>query len=151
MILRKCRGSLAKCPGRMGTRGSDLLDHDPAAQIRSNLPLRPRPLDLDPTDLICSHRFGLDLFLKRPPVSSYSTRGPQPFKNNYRLGLFYSLKPLIFPNFEPAVQVCRFCELDPGINVYLCLGPRFLQKTPLELNFSRRKALNLVFSLENAF
>ena len=59
------------------------------ATIRSNLPLRPRPLDLDPTDLICSHRFGLDLFLKRPLVSSYSTRGPQPFKNNYRLGLFF--------------------------------------------------------------
>ena len=63
----------------VGSRSSDLAwTHE----IRSNLPLRPRPLDLDPTDLICPYRFGLAYLLKSPPGSEYSTRSPPPLKNN---------------------------------------------------------------------
>ena len=70
----------------------------------------PQPPDRDPTDQIRAYPFSRALLHKSPYLSSYSTRGPQPFKNNYRLGMFYSLKPLIFPNFEPAVQSVVFAS-----------------------------------------
>ena len=67
-------------------------------------------------DQICPYRFALAYLLKSPQTITESTRGPQPFKNNYRLGLFYSLKPLSFPKLVPAIQHLFFYELDPGVN-----------------------------------
>ena len=78
--------------------------------------LRSEPLDLDPTALIRAYRFGLEVLLKSPCPFSDSTRSPELFKNNYRLGLFYSLKPLSVPKLVPAVQCLFFYELDPGVN-----------------------------------
>ena len=66
----------------------------------------------------------LDFLLKRPWGLSDLTRGPAPFKNIYAEVLFYSLKPLIFLNIEPAVQVSSFCELALRFSVYLHFSPR---------------------------
>ena len=63
-------------------------------EIRSNLPLRPRPLDLDPTDLIGPYRFGLAYFLKSPRLSTDLTRGPNQCESNLILFLkLYTLAP----------------------------------------------------------
>ena len=67
------------------------------------------------------------------------------------MALFYSLKPLSFLVFEPAVQALCFCTLALRSNVYLRLGPQFLQKTPWNLVFLADKSLELVFSLEYTF
>ena len=71
------------------------------------------------------YRFGLDFLLKSPWLFPDSTRGPELFKNNYAEVLFLAFDPLSFFNFKPAVQPWFFYELDPGVNVYLRLGPRF--------------------------
>ena len=60
-------------------------------------------------------------------------------------------RTLSFSLLEPAVQLWFFYELDPGVNVYLRLGPRFLQKTPWNLVFIANKPLELVFGLDYAF
>ena len=73
------------------------------------------------------------------------------FKNIYGLAQFLAVNPLSFLDFEPAVQVCCFCKLDPRVLVYLRLGPQFLQKTPWNLVFLTDKPLELVFSLDYAF
>ena len=57
------------------------------------------------------------VFLKRPPVLLKSTRSPILFKNNYAEVLFLSFWPLSFSLLEPAIQACRFCELDPRVMV----------------------------------
>ena len=63
-------------------------------EISSNLPLRPRPLDLDPTDLIGPYRFGLAYFLKSPRFSTVLTRGPNQCESNSILVLkLYILAP----------------------------------------------------------
>ena len=49
------------------------------------------------------------------------------------------------------VQALCFCTLALRFNGQLCLGPRFLQKTPWNLVFIADKPLELVFSLENVF
>ena len=78
--------------------------------------IRSEPLEQDPTAEIWRYRFALAVLLKSPWAFGKSTRGPQPFKNNYRFGLFYSLKPLSFPKLVPTVQRLFFYELDPGVN-----------------------------------
>ena len=71
-----------------------LPDPETAAQIRFSLPLRPRPLDLDPTDLIGPYRFGLAYFLKSPRLSTDLTRGPNQCESNSILVLkLYTLAP----------------------------------------------------------
>ena len=55
---------------------------DQHARLDLNLS-HPELLDLDPTVWIQAYLFGLALFLKRPSVSSYSTRSPLMFKNIY--------------------------------------------------------------------
>ena len=65
-------------------------------------------------DQIRGYRFGPPLLLKNPLGSEYSTRGPALVKNNYGLVLFLANRPLSFLNFEPAVLLLFFYELDPG-------------------------------------
>ena len=93
----------------------------------------------------------MDVLLKSPRAFAKSTRGPSLFKNNYSWTLISTNNPLSFFKIGPAVQVSSFCELDPGINVYLRLGHWFLRKTPWNLVFLAEKPLNVVFSLENVF
>ena len=94
----------------------------PSRQIRNRRPrldhpsFRSAPLDPDPAAHVYAYRFAAAILLKSPPGSEYSTRSPPPLKNNYRLGLFYSLKPLNFPKLVPAVQHLFFYELDPRVN-----------------------------------
>ena len=57
------------------------------------VPVRSNPPDLDPTDQIRRYRFGLDLFLKRPPVSSLSARGPVGSKEFTDRPCFYRFSP----------------------------------------------------------
>ena len=71
--------------------------------------LLPQPSDRDPTDQIRAYRFSLAYLLKSPRLLLKSTRNPVPFKTNSNQALFYSLKPLTFPDFVPAVQPVRFC------------------------------------------
>ena len=67
----------------------------------------------------------MDVLLKSPRAFAKSTRGPSLFKNNYSWTLILTNNPLSFFKIGPAVQVSSFCELDPGINVYLRFSPRF--------------------------
>ena len=115
------------------------------------IPIRSRPSDPDPTAEIQRQRFGLALFLKRPPTLPKSTCGPALVKSIYGLVLFLAHNPLSFFKIGPAVQVCSFCGLDPEALVYLRFSPWFLQKTPLNPVFLTNKPLELVFSLEYAF
>ena len=46
------------------------------------------------------------------------------------MALFYSLKPLSFPNLVPAVQTCLFRELDPELTFNYALVLGFAQKPP---------------------
>ena len=87
--------------------------------------LRSKPLDPDPAAHVRGYRFGLNFLLKRPPVLLKSTRSPNFCKNNYAEVLILTRSPLSFTRFNPAVQPWFFYELDPGVNVYLRLGPRF--------------------------
>ena len=122
--------------------------------LRLRLDLEPfcsQPPDRDPMDQIRAYRFSLAIFLKRPPSLSKSTRSPILFKNNYAEVQFLAFRPLSFVDFEPAVQACPFCTLDPRVVVYLRLDPRFLQKTPCNLVFIADKPLDLVLALVYAF
>ena len=78
------------------------------------------------------YRFALATLLKSPRTFAISTRRPSQVKNNYSLVLFLAHNPLSFLDFEPAVQTCLFCELDPGINVYLRFSHSVLAEKSLE-------------------
>ena len=98
-------------------------------------------------DQIRAYPFGLENLLKSPSVLRESTRSPVPFKTNSNQALFYSLRPLSFPRFEPAVHPWLFHVLAPESFQFLHLGPRFFQKTPGNSVFLAEKPLDLVFAL----
>ena len=106
----------AQTPSRPILNRRSRLDPDPG---------NPEPSDLDPMGQIQTYPFALLFLLKRPPVSFKSTRNPQPFKINYSLVQILANSPLSFLNFEPAVLLLFFYELDPGSIVYLRFSPRF--------------------------
>ena len=54
------------------------------------------------------------------------------FKNIYGLAQFLAVNPLSFLEFEPAVQVCCFCELDPRTKFKLHFSPLVLAEKSLE-------------------
>ena len=87
--------------------------------------IRSRPPDLNLTAVIQRYRFGLNFLLKSPWLFPDSTRGPELFEINCSLAQNFSPNPLSFFKLEPAVRPGSFCELDPGVNVYLCFSPRF--------------------------
>ena len=91
----------------------------PSRPIRNRRPrlepqlFRSEPLDRDPSAQIQRYRFAMVVLHKNPSVFLESTRTPLMFKNIYGLAQFLAVNPLSFLEFEPAVQVCCFCELDP--------------------------------------
>ena len=93
------------------------LDLRSTRLIRSRVPLRLEPTDRDPTAEIQPYPFGLSLLLKSPRLSVKSIRSPLMFKNIYGLAQFLAVNPLSFLEFEPAVQFCCFCKLDPRVLV----------------------------------
>ena len=132
-LLRRCAAAVLAFPA---SRAAPTRPNRPGRRIRflwlrlDRPAFRSKPPDPDLTARKRRYRFGFTLLLKSPPGSEYSTRSPTLFKNIYAEALFLALSPLSFLEFEPAVQHLTFCELDPGVNVYSCFSPRFLQKTP---------------------
>ena len=91
----------------------------PSRPIRNRRPrlepqlFRSEPLDRDPSAQIQRYRFAMVVLHKNPSVFLESTRSPLLFKNIYGLAQFLAVNPLSFLEFEPAIQGCCFCELDP--------------------------------------
>ena len=113
--------------------------------------IRSKPLDPDPAAWIHAYRFSLGILLKRPQPFRISTRSPCLCKHIYRSTQIFTRNPLTFPDFKPAVQHLVFCTLALISNLYLCLGPQFLQKSPWNPVFLTNKPLNLVLGLVYAF
>ena len=110
-------------------------------------PFRSEPPDLDPTAEIHPYPFALAIFVKEP--LNFSIFNPQSIciQKYFQLGpVFITLAPKL-SRFSTRRPVRVFCTLALGSNVYLCLGPRFLQKNLKNLVFLVVKPLNLVLGL----
>ena len=112
---------------------------------------RSGPPDRDRTAWIQGYRFGLALFLKKPPVLSISTRGPSLFRNICRTALFSCKDPPEFLGYRTRRPIKVVLHVSPYNFQVFRFRPSVFAEKPQKLSFLAVKPLNLVLGLVFAF
>ena len=132
----------------MANSGDPAVVHRRAPALPPSLPRPtfPRPPDRDPTTTVnpsrvkrTAYRSAPGFLLKSPCPFRFLTRGPNQCKSNYIQALFYSLRPLNFPSFEPTVHQAAaldFLHATPCVYLLFMYRSLVFAENPWKLCFS---------------